>query len=172
MSTETKEIVVVIGPGGIGQAIARRVGAGRTLLLAAHSKEATETAAERLRGDGYEVAVHATDISDRDAVEALAGRAAEMGPVTQVIHAAGVSPTQASTEQILHVDLLGTAYILDAFARVIAPGGAGIVVASMAGHRESPYEREIEHALATTATSELLALPFLEPGKVGSSVHA
>jgi NAD(P)-dependent dehydrogenase (short-subunit alcohol dehydrogenase family) len=89
MSTETKEIVVVIGPGGIGQAIARRVGAGRTLLLAAHSKEATETAAERLRGDGYEVAVQPTDISDRDAVEALAGRAAEMGPVTQVIHAAG-----------------------------------------------------------------------------------
>jgi NAD(P)-dependent dehydrogenase (short-subunit alcohol dehydrogenase family) len=172
MSTETKEIVVVIGPGGIGQAIARRVGAGRTLLLAAHSKEATETAAERLRGDGYEVAVQATDISDRDAVEALVGRAAEMGPVTQVIHAAGVSPTQATTEQILHVDLLGTAFVLDAFARVIAPGGAGIVVASMAGHRESPYERDIEHALATTATSELLALPFLEPAKVGSSVHA
>jgi NAD(P)-dependent dehydrogenase (short-subunit alcohol dehydrogenase family) len=172
MRAETKEIVVVIGPGGIGQAIARRVGAGRTLLLAAHSEEATETAAERLRGDGYEVAVQPTDISDRDAVEALASRAAEMGPVTQVIHAAGVSPTQATTEQILHVDLLGTAYILDAFARVIAPGGAGIVVASMAGHRESPYEREIEHALATTPTSELLALPFLEPGKVGSSVHA
>jgi NAD(P)-dependent dehydrogenase (short-subunit alcohol dehydrogenase family) len=172
MSTESKEVVVVIGPGGIGQAIARRVGAGRILLLAAHSKEATETAAERLRGDGYEVAVQATDISDREAVEALASRAVEMGSVTQVIHAAGVSPTQATTVQILHVDLLGTAYILDAFAQVIAPSGAGIVVASMAGHRESPYAREIEQALATTATSELLALPFLEPAKVGSSVHA
>lgn len=91
----------------------------------------------------------AVDISDRDAVEALADKAAGIGPVTRVIHAAGVSPTQAGIERILHVDLLGTAHILDAFARVITPGGAGIVVAGMAGYRESPYERDIEHALAT-----------------------
>ena len=172
MSTGTREVVVVIGPGGIGRAIARRVGAGRTLLLAGYTEQETKDAAERLRGDGYDTAVQATDISDRDAVEALAAKAAEMGPVTQVIHAAGVSPTQASIERILHVDLLGTAFILDAFARVIAPGGAGIVVASMAGHRESPYERDIEHGLATTPTSELLALPFLQPDKIGSTVHA
>lgn len=172
MSTETKEIVVVIGPGGIGQAIARRVGSGRTLLLAAHNEEATEAAARQLRGDGFDVAGWATDISDRDAVEALADRAARMGSVTRVIHAAGVSPTQASIERLMAVDLAGTAFILDAFARVIAPGGAGIVVASMAGHRESPYEREIEHALATTPTDELLSLPFLAPEKIGSSVHA
>ncbi|WSJ02374.1 SDR family oxidoreductase [Streptomyces phaeochromogenes] len=111
-------------------------------------------------------------ISDPAQVETLAARAAEMGAVTQVIQAAGVSPTQATTERVLHVDLLGTAYVLDAFARVIEPGGAAIVVASMAGHRESPYAHEIEHALATTATSELLALPFLQPDRIGSSVHA
>jgi NAD(P)-dependent dehydrogenase (short-subunit alcohol dehydrogenase family) len=95
-----------------------------------------------------------------------------MGPVTHVIQAAGVSPTQASIERILHVDLLGTAHVLDAFARVIAPRGAGIVVASMAGHRESPYAREVEDALATTETSQLLALPFLQPERIGSTVHA
>lgn len=167
-----KEIVVVIGPGSIGLAIARRVGTGRTLLLAAHDDKASQTAAEQLRGEGYEVAVKTTDISDPVQVEALATTAASMGAVTQVIHAAGVSPTQASTERLLHVDLLGTAYVLDSFARVIAPGGAGIVVASMAGHRESPYPREIEHALATAETSQLLALPFLQPDQIGSSVHA
>ncbi|MGD6751995.1 SDR family oxidoreductase [Streptomyces sp. BH105] len=172
MSTQPKEVVVVIGPGSIGQAIARRVGSGRTLLLAAHDEKSSEAAAERLRGDGFEVAVQATDISDRDAVEALADKAASLGAVTQVIHAAGVSPTQASIERVMQVDLAGTAYVLDAFARVIAPGGAGIVVASMAGHRESPYEREIEQALATTPTDQLLDLPFLAPDKVGSSVHA
>ena len=172
MSTEPREIVVVIGPGSIGQAIARRVGSGRTLLLAAHNQEATDAAATRLRGDGFEVEVQPTDISDRKAVAALADKAAQMGSVTQVIHAAGVSPTQASIERVMEVDLAGTAFILDEFARIIAPGGAGIVVASMAGHRESPYEREIEHALATTPTDELLALPFLHPDKVGTSVHA
>jgi NAD(P)-dependent dehydrogenase (short-subunit alcohol dehydrogenase family) len=172
MSTVAKEVVVVIGPGSIGRAIARRVGSGRILLLAAHNEKATEDAAEQLRGDGFEVALQTADISDREAVEALADKAAAMGPVTRVIHAAGVSPTQASIERVLEVDLVGTAYILDAFARVIAPGGAGIVVASMAGHRESPYEREIEQALATTPTAELLALPFLQSEKIGSSVHA
>ncbi|WP_371657493.1 SDR family oxidoreductase [Streptomyces sp. NBC_00280] len=70
------------------------------------------------------------------------------------------------------LDLLGTAYVLDVFARVIAPGGAGIVVASMAGHRESAYPPEIEHALATTETSRLLALPFLRTDRIGTSVHA
>ncbi|MEY9836291.1 SDR family oxidoreductase [Streptacidiphilus sp. EB103A] len=172
MSTQTKDVVVVIGPGGIGQAIARRVGSGRTLLLAGHSQEQTEAAAEQLRGDGFEAEVQATDISDREAVEALAKRAAQMGPVTHMIHAAGVSPTQASIERLLHVDLLGTAYILDAFAQVVAPGGAGIVVASMAGHRESPYERDVETALATTPTDQLLDLPFLAPEQIGTTVHA
>ncbi|MDT3726640.1 SDR family oxidoreductase [Streptomyces sp. DSM 41972] len=168
-----REVVVVIGPGSIGQAIARRVGSGRTLLLAAHSEQATKAAAEPLGADGFEVAApQVTDISDRDPVEALADTAAALGPVTHVIHAAGVSPTQATIERVMQVDLAGTAYILDAFARVVAPGGAGIVVASMAGHRESPYDRETEHALATTPTDQLLTLPFLDPAKVGSSVHA
>jgi NAD(P)-dependent dehydrogenase (short-subunit alcohol dehydrogenase family) len=172
MSTEGTEVVVVIGPGSIGAAIARHVGAGRTLLLAAHNETTSQAAADQLRSDGYAVAVQATDISDLAQVEALAAKATELGSVTQVIQAAGVSPTQASIERIMQVDLLGTAHVLDVFARVIAPGGAGIVVASMAGHRESPYAREIENALATTETSQLLALPFLQAEQVGSSVHA
>jgi NAD(P)-dependent dehydrogenase (short-subunit alcohol dehydrogenase family) len=125
MSELGREIVVAIGPGSIGQAIARRVGSGRTLLLAAHDQEASDAAAVQLRGDGFEVEVQATDISDPDQVRALARTAAGMGAVTQVIQAAGVSPTQASIERILQVDLLGTAYVLDAFAEVIARCGAG-----------------------------------------------
>ncbi|MET7696494.1 SDR family oxidoreductase [Streptomyces sp. NPDC005485] len=175
MSTQgqqTKEVAVIIGPGSIGLAIARRIGAGRTLLLAAHSEQAVEAAAEQLRGDGHDVATRVCDIADHDAVEALADEAAALGSVTQVVHAAGVSPTQAPIQRILHVDLLGTAMILDAFGRVIAPGGAGLVIASMAGHRESPYEPEIEQALTTTETSKLLALPFLTDEQIGSTVHA
>ncbi|MET9070584.1 SDR family oxidoreductase [Streptomyces sp. NPDC004232] len=172
MSKDTKEVVVVIGSGSIGRAIARHVGAGRTVLLADYSVKAAEAAAEQLRGEGYDVTTRVIDVSDHAAVEALADAAAALGPVTQVVHTAGVSPTQASIERILHVDLVGTAMVLDAFARVVAPGGAGIVVASMAGHRESPYAPEIEHALATTETSKLLGLPFLHAEQVGTTVHA
>ncbi|MFD8378118.1 SDR family oxidoreductase [Streptomyces sp. NPDC059679] len=168
----SKGIAVVIGAGSIGRAVARRIGAGRLLLLADYSDKALAEAAEQLGDEGYEVTTRVTDVSDRAAVEALADVAAGLGPVTQVVHNAGVSPTQASTERVLHIDLLGTALVLDAFARVIAPGGAGIVIASMAGHRESPYAPDIERALATTETSQLLALPFLQPDQVGSSVHA
>lgn len=128
--------------------------------------------ADALHGAGFEVAVRATDISDLTQVEALAATATDLGSVTQVIQAAGVSPTQASIERIMQVDLVATAHVLDVFGGVIAPGGAGIVIASMAGHRESPYTREIEDALATTETSKLLALPFLQPEQVGSSVRA
>lgn len=175
MSNETqqaREVAVVIGSGSIGLAIARRIGTGRTILLADHSEEAAQAAATTLRGQGYEVATRLTDVSDHEAVQALADAAAALGPVTQVVHTAGVSPTQASIERILQVDLLGTAMVLDAFARVIAPGGAGLVVASMAGHRESPYTPDIEHALATTETSRLLTLPFLTSDEIGTTVRA
>ncbi|UFR07646.1 SDR family oxidoreductase [Streptomyces sp. Go40/10] len=141
-------------------------------MLGDHSERAVTAAAERLSGEGYDVTTRVTDVSEQEAVEALADAAAALGPVTQVVHTAGVSPTQATVERILHVDLLGTAFVLDAFAHAIAPGGAGIVIASMAGQRESPHTHEIEHALATTETSQLLTLPFLQPERIGSTVHA
>jgi NAD(P)-dependent dehydrogenase (short-subunit alcohol dehydrogenase family) len=168
----SKEVAVLTGAGSIGLAIIRRVGAGRTVLLADYSDKNLASAASQLSDEGYEVTTQVTDVSDAAAVDALATAAAALGPVTQVVHTAGVSPTQATIERILHVDLYGTALVLDAFGRVIAPGGAGLVVASMAGHRESPYTPEIEQALATTETSQLLALPFLQPAEVGATVHA
>ena len=110
-----------------------------------------------------------TDVADRDAVAALATAAAGLGRVTHVVHTAGVSPVQAPTERVLHVDLLGTALVLEEFGRVIAPGGAGVVISSMAGHMAGGYPSDIEHALAATPTSELLALPFLAADAVGDS---
>ncbi|MEV6592107.1 SDR family oxidoreductase [Streptomyces acidicola] len=164
-----KEIAVIVGSGFIGLAVARRVGSGRAVLLADYSEKALDAAAEQLRGEGHDVATHLVDVSDAATVAALADAAAELGPVTQVVHTAGVSPVQATTERVLNVDLLGTALVLDEFTRVIAPGGAGVVISSMAGHMWSPYAQEIEHALANTPASELLALPFLQPEEVGNS---
>jgi NAD(P)-dependent dehydrogenase (short-subunit alcohol dehydrogenase family) len=164
-----KEVAVILGAGGIGRAIGRRVGIGRTLVLADYSEKSLSTAAEQLRGDGYDVTTHEVDVSKPDMVVALADAAAALGPVSHVVHTAGVSPVQASTEQVLHVDLLGTALVLDAFAQVIAPGGAGVVISSMAGHMAGTWPYEIEHALASTPAAELLGLPFLAPELVGNS---
>jgi NAD(P)-dependent dehydrogenase (short-subunit alcohol dehydrogenase family) len=163
----TQEVAVLIGTGSIGVAIGRRAAIGRNLLLADYNETALQAMAEQLRGEGYEVTTQAADVSDHASV--AADTAAALGPVTRVIHAAGVSPVQASTERVLHVDLLGTAFVLEEFGRVVALGGSGIVVASMAGHMGPGQSREVELALAYTPTTDLLGLDFLAPEAVGNS---
>jgi NAD(P)-dependent dehydrogenase (short-subunit alcohol dehydrogenase family) len=165
-------VVVVIGPGQIGQAIARRVGVGKHVLLADMRQENANAAAETLGNAGYEVSVATVDASSREAVHGLVQTAAGAGEVTGLIHAAGVSPSQASPSTILKVDLYGTALVLEAFGNVIAPGGAGVVIASQSGHRLPPLTVAQNNALATTPVEELLALPFLQPDQVTDSLHA
>jgi NAD(P)-dependent dehydrogenase (short-subunit alcohol dehydrogenase family) len=99
-------------------------------------------------------------------------KAITLGDVTGVIHAAGVSPTQASPATILSVDLYGTALVLEEFRNVIAEGGAGVVIASQSGHRLGALSAEQDKVLATTPADELLALPMLQPDQVKDSLHA
>src|SRR5690242_6351413 len=108
-----KDVVVVIGPGQIGQAIARRVGVGKHVLLADLRRENAEAAAEVMGNAGYEVSVATIDVSSREDVRALVERATGLGDVTELIHAAGVSPSQASPQTIFKVDLYGTALVLE-----------------------------------------------------------
>ncbi|MFB9308032.1 NAD(P)-dependent dehydrogenase (short-subunit alcohol dehydrogenase family) [Agromyces hippuratus] len=157
----TRDVLVVIGVGGMGEAIARREGTGRTVVLADFSEAALDRVGGALRGDGFEVVTRVVDVSSRGSVAELADAASVLGRVTQVVHTAGLSPVQATRDAILAVDLLGTAHVLDEFERVIAPGGAGLVIASMAGHFLPPLPPEVSHALATTPSDELLALPVL-----------
>jgi NAD(P)-dependent dehydrogenase (short-subunit alcohol dehydrogenase family) len=167
-----KNVTVVIGPGQIGQAIARRVGIGKHVLLADMRRENAEAAAEVIANAGYEVSVATVDVSSREAVHALVATATGLGEVTGLIHAAGVSPSQASPAMILKVDLYGTALVLEEFGNVIAHGGAGVVIASQSGHRLPPLTVEQNKALATTPVEELLSLPFLQPDQVADPLHA
>src|SRR6187401_527838 len=92
---------VVIGAGSIGQAIARRVSAGKHVLLSDLRKESADAAAKVLSEAGFEVSTSIVDISSRGSVRALVQTAAAFGSITGVIHAAGVSPSQASPATIL-----------------------------------------------------------------------
>ena len=167
-----KNIIVVIGPGQIGQAIARRVGVGKHVLLADLRRENADTAAAVMANAGYDVSVATVDVSSRAGVQALVETATSLGEVTGLIHAAGVSPSQASPATILKVDLYGTALVLELFGNVVARGGSGVVIASQSGHRLPPLSVEQNKALATTPVEELLALPFLQPDKVTDSLNA
>jgi NAD(P)-dependent dehydrogenase (short-subunit alcohol dehydrogenase family) len=156
-----KEVVVVIGPGQIGQACARRVGVGRHVLLADLREENANAAAEVMASAGYEVSATVVDASSGEAVDALVRRATTIGNVVGLIHAAGVSPTQATPATILKVDLYGTALVLER-----------VVIASQSGHRLPPLTVEQSKALAMTPTENLLALPFLQLDRVKDSLHA
>jgi NAD(P)-dependent dehydrogenase (short-subunit alcohol dehydrogenase family) len=156
----SKPVLVVIGTGGMGAAIARRLGFGRTVVLADFDEAKLKTLTASLQGDGYEVVSQTVNVSDRASVASLANAAAMLGPVTGVAHTAGVSPQQAPVSAVLAVDLLGTAIVLDEFERVMAEGGAAVVISSMGGHMGT-YPAELEQALASTPTDALLSLPFL-----------
>lgn len=168
----TRSVTVVIGAGSIGQAIARRVSAGKHVLLADLRLENAEAAATVLLDAGFEVTTAVVDVSSRESVQALVKLATTIGEVCAVIHAAGVSPSQAPVSTILRVDLYGTALVLEVFGNVIAAGGSAVVIASQSGHRLPALTPEQNKALATTPVEELLALPMLQADQVSDPLHA
>jgi len=167
-----KDVVVVIGSGGIGIAIARRQGFGKTILLADCNEATLLAAAADLRDASYSVATHLVDVASRESVRALVDAAAALGPVVQVINTAGLSPNMAPPDRVLAVDLYGPAVVFEEFERVTAAGGAGLVVSSMAGHMLPPLPADQDHALAFTPADDLLQLPFLSAGAVPDSMIA
>ena len=159
------EVLVIIGAGGMGMAASRRVGGGKTVLLGDYDEATLNTVAQALRDEGQQVRPQVVDVSSRESVRALARTAASLGPVRHIVHTAGLSPAQASVEAILRVDLLGTALVLDEFAEVIATGGAGVVISSMAGHLSPPPSPDVELQLANTPSGDLLDLPSTAVGR-------
>jgi NAD(P)-dependent dehydrogenase (short-subunit alcohol dehydrogenase family) len=158
----TAPVVVVIGVGGMGEAIARRQGSGCKLLIADFNEETLESLASSLKNDGYDVSAHPVDVGSPESVQALAQAAASAGAVTGFVHTAGLSPMQASAEAILRVDLYGVAAVLESFGELIAPDGAGVVIASMSGHLIGELPADQQKDLATVPADQLLALPFLD----------
>lgn len=165
-------VTVVIGAGSIGQAIARRVSSGKHVLLADLRQENADAAAKVLSEAGFDVSTTVVDISSRESVHALVEAATAIGDVTGVVHAAGVSPSQAPPAVILKVDLYGTAVILEEFGNVIAPGGSCVVIASMSGHRLAALPADQDRLLATTPADALLDLEMLQPDKVTDPLNA
>lgn len=156
-----RDVLTVIGAGGIGQAIARRSGAGKTVLLADNNDETLASTVESLSAGGHHVLSRSVDVASAQSVRGLAQYAASLGNVTHLAHTAGLSPAQASAQAILAVDLLGVALVLQEFGAVVAPGGAGVVIASMAGHLVPALTAEQEHVLAHRPPVDLLSLDFV-----------
>ena len=166
-----KPVAALLGAGAMGLAIIRRVATGATVLLGDVSEKNLERAANDLRFSGYDVHTMLVDAMDKDAVHAFAAKAAELGDVMWFVDTAGASPSQATPQFIIDLDLIGTSYAIDAFGPVMARGGAGLVVSSQAGWMGSFTEDE-ENALALTPTDDLRELPMLQPDVVTGSGKA
>lgn len=163
------DVLVTIGAGGMGETIARRLAVGRTTLLADFNTELLDRLSESMETDGFDVRTAKVDVSSRESVEALAAAAAELGPVTQVVHTAGVSPTQAPLEAVLRIDLLAAALVLEAFGNVVAPGGAGVLISSSSSYLTPPFSPEQAQAIRISTPEGLLELPFFAPDVLGNA---
>ncbi len=157
----SKDVAVLLGTGSIGQAIIRRVGAGKHVVLADLRQENADRAAKILEDAGFETSTIAVNLGDREDILALAEHAQGFGAVKYLVNAAGVSPSQASVQDILKVDLYGTAVLLEEFGKIIAEGGSGVVISSQSGHRLPALSEEENSQLACSPVDELLGLPFI-----------
>ncbi len=156
-----KQVSVLVGGGSIGQAIIRRVSAGKHVVLADYSAENAQRAAKTLDDAGFECSVIKCDLGHKEDILKLVEFATGKGEVKHVVNAAGVSPSQAPVAEILRVDLYGTSVLLEEFGKVIAEGGSGVIISSQSGHRLPALPEEQNRALAMAAVDELLQLQFL-----------
>ena len=166
------EVVLWTGAGQIGMAIARRVGYGKKILVGDKSIGNANAIAKIMNEAGFDVEPYEMDLSSRESILGMIARAQELGQITALINAAGVSPSQAPIETILKVDLYGTAVLLEEVGKVIAPGGVGVTISSQSGKRMPQLTAEEDRQLATTPTEELLGLPLLQPENVRDTLHA
>jgi len=167
-----KDVMIVTGAGQIGMAIARRTGFGKKIILGDRSLKNAEAISKIMNEAGYDVEAFQMDLSDRESILSLIGKALEYGPVKNLVNAAGVSPSQAPVETILKVDLYGTAVLLEEVGKVIAEGGSGVTISSQSGWRMPQLTPEEDRQLATTPTEELLSLELLQPQNIRDTLHA
>lgn len=167
-----KNVMLLIGAGQIGMAIARRMGAGMKIVVGDKKLENAQAIAKTMNEAGFDMVPMEMDLSSRESILAMIAEGQKYGPITMLVNAAGVSPSQAPIEAILKVDLYGTAVLLEEVGKVIAPGGVGVTISSQSGWRMPALTGAEDELLATTPTEELLSLDILRPENIRDTLHA
>ena len=167
-----KNVMILTGAGQIGMAIARRMGYGKKIFIGDKKMENARTISGIMNEAGFDTEALEMDLSSRESIRNLIAEAQKAGPITMLVNAAGVSPSQAPVEAILKVDLYGTAVLLEEVGKVIAPGGVGVTISSQSGHRMPALTPEEDEQLACTPTEELLKLDLLQPENIRDTLHA
>ena len=167
-----KDVILWAGAGQIGMAIARRVGTGKKIVVGDKKLENAESTAKIMNEAGFDVVPAQMDLSDKASILDFIKTGQTYGEVAMLINAAGVSPSQASVETILKVDLYGTAVLLEEVGKIIKEGGVGVTISSQSGHRMPQLTAAEDELLACTPAEELLTLEILQPENIKDTLHA
>lgn len=167
-----KKVVLVTGAGQISLAITRRIAYGCQIVLGDISIVNAQEMATVLSQAGFDVVAKEMDLSDKESILDFITYAQNFGEIHYMINGAGVSPSQASIEKVLAVDLCGTAVLLEEVGKIIAQGGRGVTISSQSGFRMPALTEKQDRALAMTDPNQLLDLDFLQVDQVENSLHA
>ena len=165
-----KDVVVLLGAGGIGQAIIRRIGYGKKVIIADLKEAVAKEVATLLYNAGFDTAYTTCDLGNKQSIMDLIAFSRSFGEIKHVVNAAGVSPSQAPIDVILKVDLYGTSVFMEEFGKVIKEGGSGIIISSQSGYRLGALTQNENELLALTPTEELLNLDMLK--KIENTLEA
>lgn len=172
MNSNKKEVMLVVGAGQISMAIARRCGFGKKIVLGDKILDNAHNIADIMNKAGFDVEPMEMELSSRESISEFIKTGQRYGDIKYLVNGAGVSPSQASIETILKVDLYGTAVLLEEVGQVISRGGAGVTISSQSGWRMPQLTAEQDRALAMTPTEELLGLDILQPHNIKDTLHA
>ena len=167
-----QDVILLTGAGQIGLAIARRMGHGKKIVVSDKNINNAQTVTKIMTEAGLDAVAVEADISSRKSILNMIAAAQKYGEIAMLINAAGVSPSQASIETILKVDLYGTAVLLEEVGKVIKAGGTGVTISSQSGHRMAALGAETDEQLAVTPAEELLQLEVLKPANIKDTLHA
>lgn len=167
-----KDVMILTGAGQIGMAIARRMGYGMKIVIGDKSIKNAETISKIMNEAGFDTEPVKMDLSSRESIKNIIEKAQSFGEISMLVNAAGVSPSQVPIEEILKVDLYGTAVLLEEVGKVIKKGGVGVTISSQSGWRMPALTTEEDELLATTPTEELLNLQLLQPENIRDTLHA
>jgi NAD(P)-dependent dehydrogenase (short-subunit alcohol dehydrogenase family) len=144
-------VTVVTGAArGMGRACATRLRDISDVLVVTDVNDEVDGVAAELGAIGVQC-----DVAQRADVDRLANVAAEHGPLRALVHAAGISPTMDDWKAMVAVDLVGTAYIVDAFTSFATAGTAAVCFASSAAH-QIPDDPQVAAILDDPLASDLV----------------
>ncbi|WP_330675211.1 SDR family oxidoreductase [Anaerotignum lactatifermentans] len=167
-----KNVMLWVGAGQIGMAIARRMGYGMKIIVGDKKLENAVKTAEIMNQAGFDVVPLEMDLSSKESICSMIAEGQKYGPIKMLVNAAGVSPSQASIKTILQVDLYGTAVLLEEVGKVICEGGVGVTISSQSGFRMPALTTEEDELLACTPVDELLELDILQEEHIKDTLHA